>query len=227
MTTYTLPTALTRPATAPRTAYLVASGDLRPSANIRCWPTQNQLEDDVRAALTDLGWASQRAHEYDPVKGHGLIDSQRMGIEVFKQVPLGAPLIVVEAVWQYSHHVLAGLRSHQGPILILANWSGGFPGLVGLLNLTASLTKAGVAHSALWSKDFTDDWARDGLRTWLETGVVSHDQSHVRPLPALDDTSGEVELGRALARQLRDEKAIIGVFDEGCMGMYNAIFDDE
>ena len=23
------------------------------------------------------------------------------------------------------------------------------------------------------------------------------------------------------------EKAIIGVFDEGCMGMYNAIFDDE
>jgi hypothetical protein len=31
----------------------------------------------------------------------------------------------------------------------------------------------------------------------------------------------------ALARQLRTEKAIIGVFDEGCMGMYNAIFDDE
>ena len=23
------------------------------------------------------------------------------------------------------------------------------------------------------------------------------------------------------------EKAIIGVFDEGCMGMYNAIIDDE
>ena len=37
----------------------------------------------------------------------------------------------------------------------------------------------------------------------------------------------EVALGRALAEQLRREKAIIGVFDEGCMGMYNAIFDDE
>ncbi|WEK61190.1 MAG: hypothetical protein P0Y60_00080 [Candidatus Microbacterium colombiense] len=34
-------------------------------------------------------------------------------------------------------------------------------------------------------------------------------------------------LGEALAAELLAEKAIIGVFDEGCMGMYNAIFDDE
>ncbi len=27
--------------------------------------------------------------------------------------------------------------------------------------------------------------------------------------------------------QLRREKAILGVFDEGCMGMYNAIIPDE
>jgi hypothetical protein len=30
-----------------------------------------------------------------------------------------------------------------------------------------------------------------------------------------------------LARQLKQDKAILGVFDEGCMGMYNAIIDDE
>jgi L-fucose isomerase-like protein len=136
-------------------------------------------------------------------------------------------LLVVEAVWQYSHHLLAGLRSHRGPILVLANWSGKYPGLVGLLGLTASLTKAGVTHSALWSRDFTDDWARDGLRTWLETGKLEHPADHVRPLPALDDASEEVALGRALATQLQHDKAIVGVFDEGCMGMYNAIFDDE
>ena len=35
------------------------------------------------------------------------------------------------------------------------------------------------------------------------------------------------ELGSAIARQLTTDKAIIGVFDEGCMGMYNAIIDDE
>ncbi|MEO7372305.1 MAG: fucose isomerase, partial [Terrimesophilobacter sp.] len=102
-----------------------------------------------------------------------------------------------------------------------------FPGLVGLLNLTASLTKAGVEYSALWSKDFTDQWAIDGVRTWLETGKVQHDESHVRDLPQLPASSQEVELGTALARQLQTDKAIIGVFDEGCMGMYNAIIDDE
>jgi hypothetical protein len=108
----------------------------------------------------------------------------------------------------------------------VANWEGEFPGLVGLLNLAGSLTKAGKKYSALWSKDFTDDWAIEGLKTWLETGELTHDQSHVRDLPALL-AGPEVDLGRALAVQLSTEKAIIGVFDEGCMGMYNAIFDDE
>ncbi|MEV4619991.1 fucose isomerase [Asanoa sp. NPDC049573] len=207
--------------------YTVASGDLRPSANVTCWPAQQQLEAAFAAAVADLGWSVRRAHPYDADKGHGFIDSQRYGIEVFKDIPVDAPLVVVDAVWQYSHHVLAGLRSHRGPILVVANWSGEFPGLVGLLNLSASMTKAGVAHSTLWSESFTDTWARDGLRTWLETGALRHDESHVRDLPALDDASPEVELGVALARQLRDDKAVIGVFDEGCMGMYNAIFDDE
>ncbi len=39
--------------------------------------------------------------------------------------------------------------------------------------------------------------------------------------------SPEKQLGEALAAELLADKAIIGVFDEGCMGMYNAIFDDE
>jgi hypothetical protein len=133
---------------------------------------------------------------------------------------------VAEGVWQYSHHVLPGLRTHQGPILVVANWDGQFPGLVGLLGLSASLTKAGTRHSTLWSTDFTDEWATRELRRWVETGTVDHDLSHVHALGALPDND-EARLGRALAEQLRTDKAIIGVFDEGCMGMYNAIFDDE
>ena len=226
MTQYMMPVP-TEPTTAePNTVYTIASGDLRPAANETCWPTQQKLAEDLGAAVSRLGWKVRRGHPVDEVAGHGFIDSQRAGIEVFKQLPADAPLVVVEAVWQYSHHVLAGLRTHRGPILVVANWSGEFPGLVGLLNLTASLTKAGVEHSILWSEDFTDDWAVDGLRTWLGTGKLTHDVSHVRDLAGLP-AGPELDLGRALARQLRTEKAIIGVFDEGCMGMYNAIFDDE
>ncbi|MEU6577572.1 fucose isomerase [Streptomyces sp. NPDC046805] len=227
MSSYRMPAHTESPQADPHTVYLVANGDLRPAANVTCWPAQQQLESDLAAAVTSLGWRLRRGHEVDEAKGHGFIDSQRAGIDVFRTLPPNAPLIVAEAVWQYSHHLLAGLRSHQGPILVVANWSGQFPGLVGLLNLTASLTKAGKPHSALWSKDFTDDWALAGLKSWLNTGELTHDQSHVRPLPSSSLSGPEVKLGRALAAQLSTEKAIIGVFDEGCMGMYNAIFDDE
>ncbi len=226
MTSYAMPQLVEPPAAEPGVVYTVASGDLRASANVTCWPTQQKLEADFAAAVQTLGWSVRRGHPFDAEKGHGFIDSQRAGIEVFKTLPVDAPLVVVEGVWQYSHHVIAGLRSHRGPILVVANWSGQFPGLVGLLNLTGSLTKAGIAHSALWSEDFTDEWAREGLRTWLETGELTHDTSHVRDLTDLG-RGAEVELGRALATQLIREKAVIGVFDEGCMGMYNAIFDDE
>ena len=44
---------------------------------------------------------------------------------------------------------------------------------------------------------------------------------------AVPPDTDEVRLGKALAEQLKSEKAIMGVFDEGCMGMYNAIIDDE
>ena len=226
MNGYTIPQPAEPEPAAPGTVYLVTSGDLRAAANITCWPTQRQLEADLTAAVQSFGHQVHRGHEVDPQLGHGFITSQRAGIEVFKTLPKDVPLIVAVATWQYSHHVLAGLRSHRGPILLVANWSGEFPGLVGLLNLAASLTKAGIHYSSLWSKDFTDHWALDGLNTWLETGTLVHDQSHVRNLPALAQ-SPDVDLGTALAKQLQADKAIIGVFDEGCMGMYNAIIDDE
>ncbi len=223
---YTLPTPAVRPQSAPRTAYLIASGDLRESANVAGWPTQVELEAGVTGVLNDLGWSVVRANGVDPATGHGFISSQRMGLEVFKSIPADAPLIVAEAVWQYSHHVLAGLRTHRGPILTVANFAGEWPGLVGLLGLNAGLTKMGRHYATIWSVDFSDEWFRDGIREWTETGRIAHDASHVRALPELPD-SPEKQLGQALAAELLADKAIIGVFDEGCMGMYNAIFDDE
>ncbi len=226
MSSYALPTPPSRPVAEPNTAYLIASGDLRASANLAGWPTQERMEADLTVALAELGWTVRRANPVDPATGHGFISSQRMGLEVFTTIPPDAPLIVAEAVWQYSHHVLAGLRTPRGPILTVANFSGTWPGLVGLLGLNAGMAKMGVAYSTIWSVDFTDDWFKAGLKRWVETRTIEHDDSHVRDLPALPD-SPETELGRALARQLLADKAIIGVFDEGCMGMYNAIIDDE
>lgn len=205
----------------------MANGDLRLSANQKCWAEQARVEAIVIRALEAEGWKVVRAHPFDKTKRHGFIDSQKMGIEVFRQLDPDAPLVIVECVWQYSHHLLAGLTTHRGPILTLANWSGTWPGLVGLLNLNASMTKAGIRHSSLWSEDFKDAFFRDGLKQWLDTGSVTHDQSHVRDLNLVKLPVEDEALGRRFAREFRQRKAILGVFDEGCMGMFNAIVPDE
>src|SRR5438477_9484610 len=211
----------------PESVILIANGDLRLSANQKCWPAQLRAEEAVMAAIGGEGFEVRRGHSYDPVKQHGFIDSQKRGMEVFRDIPPTAPLVVVEAVWQYSHHLLHGLYTHRGPILTIANWSGEWPGLVGLLNLNGSLTKAGVQYSSLWSVDFTDDFFRNGLRRWLRGEALKHDASHVRPLSALPLPDRAVKTGSKLAADLHHDKAILGVFDEGCMGMYNAIIPDE
>ena len=221
----------TAPASGPgRDVVLVASGDSRLSANQRCWPAQEALETAVAAAFGDAGARVVRGHPYDPDKKHGFIDGQARGIELFRKIDRDAPLVVAEAVWEYTSHVLAGLTKHRGPILTLANWSGLWPGLVGMLNVNASLTKAGIPYSSIWSEDFEDGFARGGLRRWLESGRIDHDTSHAR---AVDDRTFGVELeadrvrGFALGEALQNDQAILGVFDEGCMGMYNAIIPDE
>ncbi len=101
------------------------------------------------------------------------------------------------------------------------------PGLVGLLNLNGSLVKAGKPFSSIWSKDFTDAYFEKALDEWLHTGKITHDLSHVHPLDKNKLPAESAQLGARLAADLRYRKAIMGIFDEGCMGMYNAIIDDE
>ncbi len=206
---------------------LVTSGDLRLSANQACWPAQRDMEEKLTAAFAQEGFKLVRAHAYDQNLKHGFIGSQRQGMDVFMRIHPEARLVFATAAWQYSHHVLPGLRSHQGPILTVANWSGQWPGLVGLLNLNGSLVKAGKPFSSIWSKDFTDAYFQNALDEWLRDGKITHDLSHVHSLDKGKLSAAGAQLGARLAVELRRRKAIIGVFDEGCMGMYNAIIDDE
>jgi len=207
--------------------YLAVSGDLRISANQTCQAAQADMEARIEAALKAEGYTLRRAHPYDKKKKHGFIDSQKYGMEVFRSIPADAPLIIAEAVWQYSHHVLAGLTTHRGPVLTLANWSGTWPGLVGMLNLNGSLTKAGIKYSTLWSEDFTDAFFRKNLRQWLAKGVIKHDESHVTPYEKAGVPAASQKIGQRFAKKLRADKAIMGIFDEGCMGMFNAIIPDD
>jgi hypothetical protein len=206
---------------------LITSGDLRLSANQVCWPAQREMEEKLTAAFAQQGFKLIRAHAYDEKLKHGFISSQRTGMDVFMRIHPEARLVFATAAWQYSHHVLPGLRGHKGPILTVANWSGQWPGLVGLLNLNGSLIKAGTAFSSIWSKEFKDAFFVNALGEWLREGKITHDVAHVKALDVAQLPAESRELGAALAAELKHRKAIMGVFDEGCMGMYNAIIDDE
>jgi len=206
---------------------LVTSGDLRESANVVCWPAQEELERRLVACFASEGIELKRAFPVDKEKGHGFNSSQRMGMDIFAKIPPDANLVFATAAWQYTHHVLPGMRFHQGPIITIANWSGQWPGLVGLLNLNGSLVKAGVPFSTLWSENFDDDFFRSGLKEWIATGKIAHNLSHVDPFTPEALPAESRELGRKLASDMKSRKIIMGIFDEGCMGMYNAIIDDE
>ena len=208
-------------------AVLVTSGDLREAANQACWPAQRAMEEKLEACFASQGVQLRRAFPVDTTRGHGFNSSQRMGMDIFRTIDPEANLVFATAAWQYTHHVLPGMRTHRGPILTVANWSGQWPGLVGLLNLNGSLVKAGVPFSSLWSETFHDEFFTRGLREWIQSATVTHDLSHVRDLDIATIDSPDRQLGQRLAFELQERKVILGVFDEGCMGMYNAIIDDE
>ena len=156
--------------------------------------------------------------------------SQKEGMAVFAKIDPSAPLIVAESVWQYSHHLLPGLLSHRGPILTVANWSGTWPGLVGIAeDLNGSLAKSRreIFH-ALEQKTSTTNSFDLALASWLRTGVVRHKANHVKPFAraAVPHRGAKVTAAK-IAVDLRHRKSIMGVFDEGCMGMYNAVIPDE
>lgn len=209
-----------------KTVLLLANGDLRITANQNCWEAQKDMEATLMKAVKKAGYSIKRAHPYKKNDKHGFIQSQKEGMEVFAKIAPTAPIIIAEAVWQYSHHLLHGLLTHKGPILTVANWSGTWPGLVGMLNLNGSMTKAGIKYSTLWSDDFTDNYFLSRLEKWLTTGKCTHATKHVAKLANVKMPATVKKTGEKLAADLIKNKAILGVFDEGCMGMFNAIIPD-
>lgn len=71
---------------------LFASGDLRRSANLTCWPAQQDLECYLTNAFNSHGLAVRRGHPYKPDQGHGFLASQREGMDAFADIDPDAPI---------------------------------------------------------------------------------------------------------------------------------------
>lgn len=208
---------------------MITNADLRESANLACWPMQEKYEAKLQDMLGKLGYQMKRAHAVDHQRGHGFISSQRQGSDLFAQIDENAPLIVLLTAWQYSHHVAPSLVHHKGPVLLLANFDGTWPGLVGMLCLAGSLTSLGKSYSRLWSENFDDELFVDGLKTWLRYGSLQHSLSYLHPVPATHPVMATEagQLGRNVGEYVLRHKEIIGLFDTFCMGMINGVFPQQ
>lgn len=207
--------------------FVMTNGDLRESANQNCWAAQEHFEMLLSNVLKQrFGMQSVRAHAYKAEQQHGFIASQREGSDVLSNIDDRAPLIVLITAWQYSHHIAYSLTHHKGPILLLANFDGTWPGLVGMLNLAGSLTALGRNVSRLWSEEFSDSFFYNKLDEWLKTGGVTHNLSHVHEVykdTRLFNTAAG-QIGKQVGEHILRHKEIMGLFDSMCMGMINGMF---
>ncbi len=227
MLTLTLPPSPPMITVGDREVLLVTNADLRESANVECWPVQAKFEVKLEEAVTQrLGYKIKRAHLYKGDKGHGFISSQREGSDLFATIDPSAPVVVLLTAWQYSHHLAPSLARHRGPVLLLANFDGTWPGLVGMLCMAGTLTSLGKAASRLWSTNFDDAFFYQGLASWLDTGSITHDTSYLKPVSATHPACATPAwaLGRQVGEYVLTHKDIIGLFDSFCMGMINGVF---
>jgi len=220
----------------PKDLVLIANGDRRLFANLACQEAQMECERQLREAFADLGYNLVRAHpEIDPGMGHGFIETQAMGADILSRIPKDAPIIVAEAVWQYSNHIAYPLWEWVGPILVASNFDGTWPGLVGAAGLEACLTKYKYGshqkgHSFIWShEEFKDKMSKDRLEQWLSTGTIEYDLSHAHSFNPDEyaEYASAMAFAKEAARNFRAKPRILGIYDPLCMGMLNAAFDEK
>ncbi len=138
MAKYDLPKLAKPPKAGKKQVLLVASGDLRLSANQACWPSpegdgrrsgQGRRRGRLRAGPRPSLQARREARLHRLAEGrHVRLRRHRSRRQADRG--RGRRGSIRTTCWP-------GCSATEGPILTVANWSGTWPGLVGMLNLNA------------------------------------------------------------------------------------------
>ena len=153
----------------------------------------------------------------------GFISKPHESIE--KLGPIDDPLIAVCVHWFYATHTTEGVVGKQNPLLLASNFSGQWPGLVGLLNTGASLESLDRRFSRIWtdSADWTEDQKfMDRLAEWCETQSIAYSEeelSYEAPI-----SSEAAATAHSIAEQIRKRRILILMFGDTSMGMINGYF---
>ena len=212
----------------PETVVLIANGDLRLSANQRCWPAQAKVEEAVMNAIRREGREVRRGHQCDPGKGSRL----------YRQPEARDGGVPGDSSAGAAGGGGGRLAVQPSPAARTLHAPGAHP--------DGRQLERGVAGAGGHAEsERLADQGRGSLQLPVERGFHGRSVSagpaplaggrnggsRPEPCPAVERVSAcrqqAEQLGARLAGELRRNKAIMGIFDEGCMGMYNAIIPDE
>ncbi len=190
-------------------------GDYRSKPNELARPNVEQATVQLEAALKRLGRSSYRVE--------GFLTRPHEAIE--KLGPIDDPMIGVCAHWFYGPHTTDGVVGKDNPLLLASNFSGTWPGLVGLLNTGACLESVGRAFSRVWTS--ADDWCADEtfmgrLEEWVTTGRIEYPTDELADAGAV--SSAAQSRADEVAQGIRRRRILALMLGDTSMGMINGYF---
>jgi L-fucose isomerase-like protein len=190
-------------------------GDARQKPNELAQPNVEAATVQLERALKKLG--------REPYRVPGFLTKPHEAID--KLGPIDDPMLGVFVHWVYGPHTTDGVAGKDNPLLLASNFSGQWPGLVGLLNTGACLETVGREHSRIWTDapDFSaDPRFMERLDEWCVTGRIHYDERAIfRHAPI---TTAAVELARKVAAEVRRRRPLLLMLGDTSMGMINGYF---
>ena len=160
-------------------------GDGRDIPNDLALPSITEATTQLEAALRALGREPYRVEGFLTKPHHAI---ERLG-------PVQDPMIGVCVHWFYGPHTTEGVVGKDNPLLLASNFSGQWPGLVGLLNTGACLTSLGRKYSRVWTD--AGDWTADEafmarLEEWCTSGDIVYGEEEIATDAPVSDAAAEL-----------------------------------
>ncbi len=190
-------------------------GDGRDVPNQLALPSMTEATGQLEAALRKLG--------REPWRIEGFLTKPHHAIE--KLGPVQDPMIGVCVHWFYGPHTTEGVVGKDNPLLLASNFSGQWPGLVGLLNTGACLTSLGREFSRVWTD--AADWTADDafmarLEEWCTSGKIVYGEEEIATDVSVSPEAAA--LAARVAQGFQDRRALILMLGDTSMGMINGYF---
>jgi len=190
-------------------------GDAREIPNQLVRSTVEETTGQLTRAIKKLG--------REPYLVEGFLSKPHHAIE--KLSGIDDPMVGVYAHWVYGPHTTDGVVGKDNPLLLASNFSGRWPGLVGLLNTGACLASVNRPFSRAWTDaaDWTTDSTfMDRLSEWCDSGKIAYDESELFYSAPISRSA--TITAREVKKEIDARRILVLMLGDTSMGMINGYF---